>query len=161
MPDLASPYTLVTPAGTVLFNNEGIDLFNLVGGPDEFYISDIQGLDGAPIRAPVDNRPQTDGGLVHPFFEGPRRVTIEGSIMIRSTRVQNTMRLIRNDMEKELRTALRSIKAADGTLSWTVPLTTGTDSFSLIVRNEIPVEFRGIELKTFVFGLIAADPDYT
>ena len=161
MPDLASPYTLTTPGGTILFNNEGIDLFNMVGGPDEYYISDIQGLDGAPIRAPVDNRPQTHGGLVHPFFMGPRRVTIEGSLMIRSTRVQNTMRLIRNDMERNLRIALQSILQADGTLSWTVPRQAATDSFSLLVRNEIMVEFRGIELKTFVFGLIAADPDYT
>lgn len=160
MPDLASPYTLATPGGTILFNNSGIDLFNMVGGPDEYYISDIQGLDGPSIRAPVDNRPQTHGGLVHPFYKGPRRVTIEGSLMVRSTRVQNAMRLIRNDMEEALRVALESILQADGTLSWTVPLTAGTDSRSLTVRNEIPVEFRGIELKTFVFGLIAANPDY-
>ena len=160
MPDLASPYTLTTPGGTVQFNNEQMDRFNIPGGPDEFYISDIQGLDGPPIRAPVDNRPQTDGGLVHPFFKGPRRVTIEGCLMIRSTRIGDAMRLIRNDMEKELKDALESILAADGTLSWTVPYTAGTDAFSLTVRNEIPVEFRGIELKTFVFGLIAADPDY-
>src|SRR3989337_1851967 len=143
MADLSVQYTLTTPGGTILFNNSGIDSFNAYGA-DEYYISDIQGLDGAPIRAPVDNRPQTDGGLVHPFFKGPRRVTIEGALMIRSTRIMNSIRVLRNEMEEDLRVALESIEAADGTLAWTVQLSGGPDARSLTVRNEIPVEFRGI-----------------
>ena len=160
MADNSVPYDLVTPAGTINFNDSGIDQFNILGGPDEYYITDTTGLDGAPIRAPVDNRPQTDGGLVHPFFKGPRRITIEGALMIRSTRIQNSIRIIRNDMEKDLKDALDSILQVDGTLSWTPQLTGGPDPRSLTVRCEIPVEFRGIELKTFVFGLIAAVPEW-
>lgn len=161
MADIAVQYDLVAPGPlTISFNDSQIDQFNLLGGPDEFYIANITGLDGAPLRTPVDNRPQTDGGLVHAFFKGPRRIAVEGALMIRSTRVQNAIRIIRNDMEASLIAALDAIKDADGTLSWTVQLSGGPDARSLTVRNEIPVEFSGIELKTFTFGLIAADPDW-
>ena len=79
--------------------------------------------------------------------------------MIRSTKVQNQIRIIRNDMEAELLAALDSIESTPGTLTWTVPMTSGPDARSLSVLVHIPdCEFSGIELKTFVFGLIAADP---
>lgn len=161
MADVACVYTLNVPTATdVVFNDAGIDRFNMLGGPDEFYITDVKGLDGAPLRTPFDNRPQTDGGLVHPFFKGPRHVTVEGALMIRSTRIQDDIRKKRNDMEAQLIAALEDIQSADGTFSWTVQLTSGPDARSLTVRCEIPVEFTGIELKTFTFGLIAANPDW-
>lgn len=160
MADLACQYTLTTPGGVILFNDYGDDRFNEFG-PDEYYISDIKGLDGAPLRTPQDNRPQTDGGLIHPFFKGPRHPTFEGSLMIRSTMIQDTKRLIRNQMEKDLREALESIEDVDGTLDWSVSYQIdGTIAHSLTVRCEVPVEFSGIELKTFAFGLVAANPVY-
>lgn len=159
MADLAVPYDLVTPWGTISFNDAQIDAFNAYGA-DEYYITNITGLDGAPIRAPIDNRPQTDGGLVHPFFKGPRRVSIEGALMIRSTRIHDARRVLQNEMEEDLRLALESIKDADGTLSWTVELSAGSDARSLTVRNEIPLEITGIELKVFTFALVAANPDW-
>lgn len=160
MPDLASQYTLATPGGTVLFNDYGDDKFNMYG-PDEFYITDIKGLDSPPRRTPTDNAPQTHGGLIHPRLKGPRVVTIEGALMIRSTKIQNQIRVIRNDMEKELLTALDSIEDTAGTLSWVVPLTSGNEARSLDVYVHIPdCEFSGIELKTFVFGLIAGNPTW-
>ena len=91
MADISVPYVLTTPWGVIDFNNSGIDQFNMLGGPDEYYITDAPGLDGAPIRAPVDNRPQTHGGLVHPFFKAPRRFAVEGALMIRSTRIQSAL----------------------------------------------------------------------
>lgn len=160
MADLASQYTLATPGGTILFNDYGDDKFNMYG-PDEFYITDIKGLDSPPRRTPTDNAPQTHGGLIHPRLKGPRPITIEGALMIRSTDIQDQIRVIRNDMEAELLAALDSIEDANGTLSWTVPLTSGDDARSLAVRVHIPdCEFSGIELKTFVFGLIAGNPDW-
>ena len=48
-------------------------------GPDEFYITDIKGLDSPPRRTPTDNAPQTHGGLVHPRLKGPRPITFEGA----------------------------------------------------------------------------------
>ena len=160
MADVAVPYTLTTPGGTISFNPTGIDKFNMLGGPDEYYITRAPGLDGAPIRAPVDNAPQTHGGLVHPFYKGPRRVVVEGFLAIRSTRIQDNVRVIRNEMEEDLRVALESILQANGTLAWTVELAGGPDARSLTVRNEIPLECDGIEQKTFTFGLIAANPDW-
>lgn len=159
MADLSVQYDLVTPWGTISFNDSGIDKF-MMYGPDEYYITDIQGLDGAPLRTPQDNRPQTDGGLIHPFLKGARHITVEGALMVRSTRIQNEMRTIRNDMEADLIAALDSIYAADGTLSWTVGLSGGPDARSLTVNQEIPVTFSGIELKTFTFGLVAGNPDW-
>lgn len=158
MADLSVPYDLATPNGTINFNDTGIDKFNMLGGPDEFYITDIKGLDQAPIRTPQDNRPQTDGGLIHPFFKGPRHITIEGCLIIRSTRIQNTIRTIRNQMEDELLDALNSILQTDGTLTWTPA---GQSQRQLNVRSEIPCDFSGIELKAFTFGLVAANPDWT
>lgn len=161
MADLACQYTLATPGGTVLFNDYGDDKFNAYG-PDEFYVTDIKGLDSAPWRTPTDNAPQTHGGLIHPRLKGPRLITFEGALMIRSTDIQNEIRVIRNDMEAELLTALDSIDDQAGTLSWTVPMTAGDDARSLSVYVHIPdCEFNGIELKTFVFGLIAGNPTWT
>lgn len=156
MADIAVPFALTTPGGVILFNDTGTDQFNIFGA-DEYYITDIQGLDGSPIRAPIDNAPQTHGGLVHPFFKGPRHITIEGALMVRSTRVMNAVVVIRNEMEDDLLTALESILQADGTLAWTPQ---GEAARSLTVRYEIPCEFRGISLKTFAFGLVAANPDW-
>lgn len=156
MPDLSVPYVLTTGAGTITFNVTGVDLFNDFGA-DEFYISNITGLDGSPIRAPVDDRPQTDGGLVHPFFKGPRHPAIEGVLMIRSTRIGNSIRAIRNQMEEDLLDALESILQTDGTLAWTPA---GMGARSLNVRYEVPLEFSGVELKAFTFGLVAGDPDW-
>jgi hypothetical protein len=160
MADISVVYTLTTPGPDITFNHTGIDMFNMLGGDDEYYITNAKGLDMPPLRTPMDNRPQTHGGLVHRFFKGPRHITIEGALMIRSTRIQDSIRTIRNDMEEELRTALESIIDADGTLSWTPQLTAGPDPRSLTVRCEIPLEFDGIELKTFLFGLVAANPDW-
>ena len=147
MPDIATVYTLTTPGGTITFNN---------GATDEYYLSEIGGLEDAPIRAPVDNRPQTDGGLVHDFYEGPLHLTLEGILFIRSTRVQNSIRTIRTSMTDNLRTALRSILRADGTLAWT-PY--GSTARSLTVRYEVPLDPRYIDNYlnvAFSFGLVSA-----
>lgn len=160
MADLAAQYTLATPGGTIVFNDYQDDKFNLYG-PDEYYITDIQGLDSPPRRTPTDNAPQTHGGLIHPRLKGPRVITIEGALMIRSTRIGDEVRVIRNDMEQDLLDALDSIEDTPGTLSWTVPMTAGNDSRSLSVYVHIPdCEFRGIEVKTFTFGLIASNPSW-
>ena len=159
MTDWASPYTLTTPVGTIQFNDSGIDDFNRAGGPDEYYISNIRMP--RTIRAPVDNAPGTDGFLVHPFLRGGRRIPVEGWFAIRSTRIQNNVRKIRNQMFKDLDEALDSIMDADGTLSWVIEDLDGTDARSFTVRCEIGLEDDGIEMRTFTFGLIAASAQWT
>lgn len=149
MTDIAAAYTLTTPGGTILFND---------GSTDEYYITSIRGLESGVIRNPIDNRPQTDGGIVHDFLFGPQHVTIDGFFFIRSSRIQNVILAQRNAMTAALRTALNSILRADGTLAWT-PL--GQAAESLTVRYEVPLEPDHIDNylnRSFSFGLVAAVP---
>jgi hypothetical protein len=139
-------YTLVTPGGTVLFNS----------GADQFYLSNIEGLDGAPIRAPIDNRPQAHGGLVHRFLLGPRHITFDGVLHITSTGTEAGYLAARNTLVTNLQNALNSIYAADGTLSWTP---SGGSQRNLRVRHDEALQIRGGWQKSFVFGLVAADPN--
>jgi hypothetical protein len=155
MADLIVAYTLSTGAGTIVFNNG-----NLKDGTDKYWIQTINGLDGPVIRAPVDNRPMLDGGIVHDFWKGPRHPVFNGVILIESVSLDGCQG-VRDDMEDDLRDALDSILRADGTLSWTP--TNGGGTRSLTVRYEVPVDFQPIEdyaLDSFTFGLIAADPDW-
>jgi hypothetical protein len=67
---------------------------------------------------------------------------------------------VQNSMENALRLALESILRDDGTLAWT-PL--GLSARSLTVRHDVTLEFTATEsyaLKQFVFGLVAANPEY-
>lgn len=152
MTDVAVPHVWVTPAGTITFNDDSAN---------QFYIEEIEGLDGAPIRAPIDNRPQTDGGLVHDFFKGPRHFTVSGTLLIQSTRIQTSIQAIRNQMEEDLFDAHASVQQADSTWSWT-PL--GLSARTLTgVRGDVPFTTRHIDNflnVAFFFGLVAADPDW-
>jgi hypothetical protein len=158
MADIAVAFVLTTPGGTVNFNNTGSDDFD-VPGSNEFYITEIEGLDGPSIRAPIDPAPQADGAILHNFWKSERNITITGALIIRSTRVMDSVVVARNTMEASLLTALESILQADGTLAWTPQ---GQAARSLTVRHQgaPPLDFSGIELKTFVFGLVAANPDW-
>lgn len=151
MADVAAVYTLTTPGGTITLNS---------GGADQYFTSEVGGLDGAPIRAPIDPVPFGQGGIIHDFWRGPRHPTFEGVLLITSTRVMNSILAIRNDMEENLRVALESIQQANGTLAWT-PL--GEAARSLTVRNDIALDMRHVEnylLRSFAFGLVAGDPDW-
>jgi hypothetical protein len=158
MADVSAVYTLTTPGGTITFNNG-----DLKDGTDKFWIQIIHGLEGAPLRTPIDNAPQTDGGLVHPFLRAARPVIIEGVFVTESVgwpSVGDECITAQNEMEDDLLDALESIVAANGTLAWT-PL--GLGSRSLTVRNHQPLETTPGEnyvIRNFVFGLIAADPSW-
>lgn len=155
MADLSCVYTLACPGGTVYFNDG--DLHTL---DDLYWIATIAGLDGAPIRAQVDNAPQAHGGIVHTFWKGARHITMEGSILIQSVPWGGSCLNERNHMEEVLRAALESTLQANGTLSWTP---TGQAARSLTVRNDVPVEYTPQEnylIMGFTFGLVSADPDW-
>lgn len=155
MADIASTYLLDTPSTDITFNNGALD-----DGQNLYWITNIEGLDGPPLRTPVDPRPQTDGGLVHPFFFGPRNILIEGVLLIQSTFIQDNIRIIRNTMEASLLAAHMAIKSADGSLVWTPA---GQAQRTLTVRGDVPVQFRHIDdyrNLSFAFGLVAADPTW-
>ena len=156
MADLSAVYTLTTPGGTIIFNNG--DLHTL---DDLYWITEIQGLDGVIIRAPVDNAPQSHGGIVHDFWKGPRHFTMEGVILVQSVPCSADHMEERNLMEEALRVALESTLQADATLQWTPA---GQASRTLTVRNEIALEYTPQEnyaVMGFTFGLIAEDPDWS
>lgn len=152
MADVATIYTLTTPGPDITFNQGDVG-----DGTDKYWITAIRGLDGPSIRAPVDPVPFGDGGIVHTFWKGPRRVVIDGILLVESP-VDCMER--RNDLAANLMSALSSIIAASGTLSWTP---TGQAAQSLTVFNEVPLEISYTDnylVATFSFGLVseAADP---
>lgn len=156
MADLSCVYELVTPSGTILFNDG-----DLRTNDDLYWISEIEGLDGATIRAQVDNAPQTHGGIVHTFWKGPRQITMQGAIVIQSVPFGAACLTVRNEMEDDLRVALDSILQDDGTLTWTPE---GQSERSLLVRHNIRLDFtpqEGYVIMGFTFGLISADSDWS
>lgn len=157
MPDVACPYTLATPAGTIVFND---------GSAEQFYITNIpQGLAGAPIRAPIDNVAFGDGSIGFNFWKGGRHILIEGVFLVTSLPPCPALVALWNAMEDELRIALDSISAdiaSTATLSWTP---TGDVAVrALVVRNDVELETQPDQnylTRTFTFGLFSEDPDWT
>lgn len=152
MADVIVQYLLTTPGPDITFNTGDVG-----DGTDKYWITSIRGLDGPSIRAPVDPVPFGNGGIVHTFWKGPRRVVVDGVLLIESP--VNCMQR-RNALAVPLQQALASIIAATGTLAWTP---TGQAALSLTVYNEVPLEIGysdNFTVSTFSFGLIseAADP---
>lgn len=139
-------YSAPATLGSITFN---------VGSGDDYLLdpSQCSGLDQAPIRAPVDDKPGAAGGIVFDFLHGPRRVTLGGWLVNRTGTVA-----ARQTMEDNLISALDGMLASDGTFTIT-PV--GHSAMVLTVRCEIPVVFSGSFQKTFLFGLIAANPAFT
>lgn len=155
MADLIVTYTLTTPGGTIVFNSG-----TLGDGTDKYWIQSIRGLDGPSIRAPVDPVPFGDGGIVHTFRKGPRRVVFDGILLLDPPNTANCQER-RNNLGFALQDALASIIAASGTLAWNPTGSVGAKS--LTVYNEIPLDIQytdNFTVSTFSFGLIseAADP---
>lgn len=155
MADLIVPYTLTTGGGNIIFNNG-----TLGDGTDKYWIQSIRGLDGPAIRAPVDPVPFGDGGIVHTFWKGPRRVLIDGVLLLEPTGWVDCQER-RNDLAFALQTALASIISTSGTLAWNPTGSVGAQT--LTVYNEVPLEIAYSDnyiVSTFSFGLIseAADP---
>ena len=136
--------------------------FNAAAPTDTYVITEITGLDGAPIRAPIDNAPQDDGGIVFPnFFLGPRHVTIEGFFGVRSVDYgmdKSGYVAAQNTLESALLSALDGIRNSDGTLSWsTHSLTVRHDSPCMTSQGQRGSAFE----RRFIFGVVAANPVIT
>jgi hypothetical protein len=153
--DLTTTYTLSTSGGTIVFNNGALKTTT-----DLYWIQTLQGLDGAPVRAPVDPVPFGDGGLVHRFWKGPRRIVFDGVILIQSVPLGGACQEQLNVMEEALRVALESTLDTPGSLSW-VPL--GQASRLLTVKCEVALDVQPIEnyaLRSFSFGLVSPSSDW-
>ena len=157
MADIGVVYVLATPGGTVNFN-DGVNPF---AGADQHYITEIRGLEAPALRTPFDSVPLGDGALIHDFWKGARHIEIEGTILVQSTRIENDIVEIRNDMTDELIDALESILRADGTLTYS-PQGQGARTYT--VRYDIglqTVHTANYHQLDFSFGLIAGEPDWS
>jgi hypothetical protein len=147
----------VTAFATLDYGTGSVDFHGSGGGvASGLILTALDGIGQAPIRAPIDDAPQADGGLVHQFFYGPRHLTVEGFVLPVSYDTSHAA-TIWSTMDT-LQAALGAILRADGEFSWTPP---GQTAHSLTVRCDVPVSFSGSFQKTFIFGLVAADPTVT
>lgn len=154
MADYSTIYTLAG-TGSIVFNSGTLFQGSTT---DLYWIANIRGLDGPAIRAPVDDVPYGDGGIIHKFWKGPRRVAIEGHLIVQSV-AQADCQAVFNDMEDDLNGVLDSIIQSTGTLIWTPA---GGTSQMLFVRNEIGVEYQPTDnyrLRSFTFGLVSEEAD--
>lgn len=152
MADIKTEYLLTTPGPDITFN-DGV----FGDGTDKYWLTAIQGLDGPVIRAPVDLVPFGNGGIVHTFRLGPRRIVFDGMFLIESNTSQAACQELRNDLRDNLLAALASILTATGTLTWT---DTGASAYSIPVYNEVGLDVRYTDnymVSTFSFGLISED----
>jgi hypothetical protein len=152
MADIVTSYVLTTPGPDITFNSG-----TLGDSTDKYWLTAIQGLDGPAIRAPVDPVPFGDGGLIHTFWLGPRRVIFDGMLLIESSTSQADCQELRNNLAFALQNALLSIINTAGSLSWTAA---GQSAVSLSVFNEVPLSITYSDnymVSNFSFGLISAD----
>jgi hypothetical protein len=127
----------------------------------DFEGGDIQGLDGAPIRKQIDPQGQSDGGIVHAAFFGPRVITFTGKVLIRSVADISDSAYIAavNAVISNAKSALEAQLNSAATLSWTetgggahsISCTYGTEG------GEFQTSGNMLE-KSFSFTLVAADP---
>jgi hypothetical protein len=147
MADLCTVYTF----GALTLNpSSGDGLFIGEGG--------IQGLDGRPIRAQVDNKGVTDGGIVHPKFFGPRAIRFGGPMKIESVARKPTVGFFAavNAVEAATIAALEALLNTPTALSWT-PFGGTPESLTCTYGIEGgEIQFGGsMMLKTWTFALVA------
>ena len=148
MAEYSAPASLITPVGTVVFNADTTPTF--LHDPDS-----CSGLDGAPARAAIYDKPVSDGGIWHRFFKAAREPTFGGLIDVDSIADLSTL-------EASLLAACESIfgdPAITGTYEWTP---TGLTLHSITVRCDILPTYSGPAYnKKYSFGLVAIDPTIT
>lgn len=123
----------------------------------------ILGLDGAPLRAEIDPQGQSDGGIVHTKFFGPRIITFQGETHIQSVGFEDLTAYLTalNTLEATVITALEGIRNTPSTLAWT-PTGLSAKSISVTYGTEGgEIQFDGPPVpgqRTFQFTLVAAEP---
>lgn len=139
---LAATYRLTGPSGDVAVFNDSADS-DYIG-----VLTDLAGLDGAPIRESGENLPEADGGVHGSFYRGRRPITLEGIIVASDTPAARNAKI-----DKLLRAA--DALRADATLRWTED---GTPERALWLRqNAEPKISGGPGPKRFQLGLVSAD----
>lgn len=150
MADLCCAYTI---AGLTLNPSTGDGLAVGENG--------IIGLDGKPIRAQLDDKGVTDGGLVHPKFFAARVVQFSGITQIRSVKIAPTSAYFAavNAVQAAAISALEGILNTPSSLAWTPH---GGSGKSLSVTYGVEggqIEFTGTMMENrWHFTLVASNP---
>ena len=112
------------------------------------YVEEITGLDGADVRDSSELIVEGDGGRNFNFYHGRRPITLTGPLnpsVFGLAANQNITRLLR---------ATNAMRA-DAKLRWSA---TGGVPVEIAVRRSSSPRITGNRLKTYLVGLIAADP---
>lgn len=156
MAEVGIQQTLISSDGdtTITFNDWAND-------PEDgvYMVDGLDGFDGAELRTSTDDRPQRDGLIIHPTYDGARVWAITGRIIPTSIAAGNVM-------QDNLRAVCRSMRRADGRYTFTP---TGQSTRFLSVRlgdaisidNDESVRLGAYDptiIKRFTIPLIAADP---
>lgn len=143
IPELGIPYEIVTPKGTLTFNEFTLN--------DYFRLESVRGMDAASVRALVQPLAQADGARVGDAYRGALTPVFAGVIPY------STETLRRQNKDK-LSSWLQSILRADGTLKWTPTGTTQRQrTCRLFDGPDLPGD-AGQILYAFQFTLICQDP---
>jgi hypothetical protein len=153
MADTCATYTL----GSLTINNSTGDTLFL-----DYEEGEIIGLDGAPIRSQIDPQGQSEGGIVHTKFLGPRIITFSGKVLVRTVGIENKEDYVAavNAVESAAVSALESILNSPTALQWTPTGAGGAKSIQVTygtTGGEIQFSGNMIEHK-FTFTVVAADP---
>ncbi len=137
--------TLTTPSGTITFNVLGSDTL-LIDPPQ------CRGLLGpSEVRAPVDDKGQTDGSLLHTFYRKGRQGVLGGIFVSPS---DTTGVSGRDTLMTDTETKLESLM---GISTGTLTFSGGGSITGLKCRAASFFTVQGT-LKGFLIELVAADP---
>lgn len=159
MADLCVAYTI----NGIVINNTTPNSDRLL---TDFEGGAISGLDGAPIRKQIDPQGQSDGGIVHPAFFGPRIIRFDGAVNIQSVAdIGGNMTAYLtalNTLEASVVSALQGILNTPSSLSWTPTGLTGHSINVTYGTEGGEIQFSGNMLeRKFSFTLVAAEPTIT
>ena len=148
--------SITTSTGFVLFNNLQSDggMGLGLGTGNGYLLQSVTGNAYPVIRNPVSNRPQKDGGIVHPFWKGAKMIEFTGLVIATTTAKRQTL-------DDHLRGSLDVLLSETGTYAWTPP---GASQRTHTVRLFEPVQILlsgdpNAAPKTFTFTLIAGETD--
>jgi hypothetical protein len=146
--------SVTTSAGTITLN----DLETDVLGPGNGYlVQEATGVHYPAVRNPVDNRPNQDGGLLHPFQKGAKYMRIAGLIISVSP-------VERASLDDRIKGYLDPLLREDGSYTWS-PVDGGDRTHTVRLFSEVEISGEsgtgGMTAgpKMFEFTLVAANPE--
>jgi hypothetical protein len=141
-PEIGAPFVITGPDGTrVAFNDP--DDRDYVG-----MLTEVTGLDAPEIRESADDLVQMDGGIHGDFYYGRRPITLSG-LLLNPVSIDD-----RNRRMTKMMRACRALRA-DAEITWTL---SGGQTQFVRVRLQNGPRFEGAWQKTFMVGMVAADP---